>query len=130
MKPPLEIPSIQTCDEKRRISLGQPGAALTARGHCRRTPLMLGNLIEQAFDEGPKLCVSRSPIPTDMCGDSLIQMSSRRDEALLRQQLVNFIVSLGKFQRVRQHSPRRAILNRKTVPLQSPVSLGRSGPGN
>jgi hypothetical protein len=38
-------------------------------------------------------------------------MSSRRDEALLRQQLVNFIVSLGKFQRVRQHSPRRAILN-------------------
>jgi len=44
---------------------------------------MLGNLIEQAFDEGPKLCVNHSPIPTDMCGDSLIQMSSRRDEAML-----------------------------------------------
>jgi hypothetical protein len=48
-------------------------------------------------------------------------MPSRRDEAVLRQQLVNFIVSLGKFQRVRQHSPQRAILDRKTAPLQRPV---------
>jgi hypothetical protein len=79
------------------------------------------NLIEQAFDEGPKLSVSRSPIPTDMCGDSLIQMSSRRDEAMLRQQFVNLIVSLGKFERVRQRSPQHAILNRKTVALQRPV---------
>ena len=41
------------------------------------------NFIQQAFHKYPKLSVCSSPIASDMCVESLIQMAARRCEAIL-----------------------------------------------